>query len=150
MPTLLVVHHTASPALHSLFEAVVDGATDERIEGVTVVTRPALVASVVDVLGADGYILGTPANLGYMSGALKHFFDQIYYPCLDATVARPYGLYVHGNNDVTGAVASIAKVTTGLRWREAQAPLEVVGEVGRDALKAAWELGAAVAAMLTM
>ena len=51
------------------------------------------------MLEADGYLLGTPANLGYMSGALKHFFDQIYYPCLDATSGRPFGVYVHGNND---------------------------------------------------
>src|SRR5215469_14109805 len=99
MPTLLIVHHTPSPWLHSIFEAVRSGATDERIEGVDVVCRPALAATALDVLGADGYILGTPANLGYISGALKHFFDQIYYPCLEATANRPYGLYVHGNTD---------------------------------------------------
>jgi multimeric flavodoxin WrbA len=63
------------------------------------VVRPALTAAVVDVLNADGYILGTPANLGYIFGALKPFFDQIYYPCRTATVGRPYGLYVHGNKD---------------------------------------------------
>jgi multimeric flavodoxin WrbA len=102
MATLLVVHHTTSPHLQAMFEAVMSGATDEAIEGVTVLARPALAAAAVDVLGADGYLLGTPANIGYMSGALKHFFDQIYYPCLDATVRRPYGLYVHGNSDTTG------------------------------------------------
>ncbi len=75
-----------------MLEAVLAGATDDAIEGVDVVTRRALAASVVDVLTADVYLLGTPANIGYMSGALKHFFDQIYYPCLDATVGRPYAL----------------------------------------------------------
>src|SRR5205085_2306666 len=85
-----------------MFEAVKAGATDPAIEDVEVVTRPALAATVLDVLGADGYLLGTPANFGYMSGALKHFFDSVYYPCLDATIGRPYALYVHGNNDADG------------------------------------------------
>ena len=104
MATLLIVHHTASPALQAMFEAVVAGASTDEIEGVEVAVRPALTASSADVLTADGYVLGTPANIGYMSGALKHFFDGIYYPCLAATKRRPYALYVHGNSDTTGAV----------------------------------------------
>jgi hypothetical protein len=71
MARLLIVHHTPSPAMHTLFEAVHEGATDPHITGVEVVARPALGATVPDVLEADGYLLGTPANLGYMSGALK-------------------------------------------------------------------------------
>jgi NAD(P)H-dependent FMN reductase len=150
MPRLLIVHHTPSPALHSLFDAVRSGATDPQIEGVEVVARPALVASPVDVLEADGYVLGTPANLGYISGALKHFFDTIYYPCLEATVGRPYGVYVHGNTDTTGALAAVDKITTGLRWRVAQRPVSVVGQPAQADLDACWELGAAVAAGLSL
>jgi NAD(P)H-dependent FMN reductase len=150
VPRLLIVHHTPSPALHSLLEAVRDGATNPELAdaGVEVVVRPALVATAVDVLEADGYVLGTPANLGYISGALKHFFDQIYYPCLDATVGRPYGVYVHGNDDTAGALAAVDKITTGLRWRAAQKPLSVVGAPASADLGAAWELGATVAANL--
>ena len=150
MPRLLIVHHTPSPAVHSLFEAVRSGATDPQIEGVEVVARPALVATAVDVLEADGYVLGTPANLGYMSGALKHFFDTVYYPCLDATAGSPYGVFVHGNDDTTGALRAIDKVVTGLRWTLAQAPVSVIGAPTRDDLDACWELGAAVAAGLTV
>jgi NAD(P)H-dependent FMN reductase len=149
MPRLLVVHHTTSPALDSLFRAALDGAQDPSIETVEVVVRPALGATVVDVLGADGYLLGTPANLGYMSGALKHFFDTIYYPCLEATIGRPFGLYVHGNNDTEGAVRSVEVVTTGLRWKLAQAPVEVIGAPRAGDLDACRELGAALAAGLT-
>src|SRR5438477_11803039 len=112
MPRLLIVHHTTSPSLHSMFDAAHDGATDRSITGVERGVRPALAATAIDVLGADGYLLGTPANLGYMSGALKHFFDQIYYPCLDATVGRPFGMYVHGNNDTGGALKAIHTITT--------------------------------------
>jgi multimeric flavodoxin WrbA len=148
MARLLVVHHTASPALHSLFDAVMEGATNKDIEGVDVVACPALTASALDVLEADGYLLGTPANLGYISGALKHFFDTIYYPCLEATVGRPYGLYVHGNNDTTGAERAVETITTGLQWRRAYDPVTVVGAPTRDDLDRCWDLGATLAAGL--
>jgi multimeric flavodoxin WrbA len=148
MARLLIVHHTPSPATHTLLEAVRAGAGDDRIEGVEVVVRPALAATAVDVLGADGYLLGTPANLGYISGALKHFFDQIYYPCLDATVGRPFGAWVHGGSDATGALRAIDVITTGLRWKPAQSPVVVIGEPSKDDLDACWELGAATAAGL--
>jgi hypothetical protein len=150
VPTLLIIHHTTSPSLHAMFDAAHSGATDEQIEGVDVVVRAALNASAVDVLDADGYLLGTPANLGYMSGALKHFFDQIYYPCLVGTVRRPYGVYVHGNSDTTGAVNGIERIVTGLEWRLARDPVSVVGEPTRADLDACWELGAALAAGLTL
>jgi multimeric flavodoxin WrbA len=98
------------------------------------------------VLEAEGYVLGTPANIGYMSGALKHFFDQIYYPCLTATVRRPYALYVHGNSDTTGAVRAVEAIATGLQWRRVHEPLSVVGQPTRGHLEACTELGATVAA----
>jgi multimeric flavodoxin WrbA len=77
MPRLLIVHHTPSPALQEMFESVVSGARTDEVENVEVVIRPALTAGAADVLTADGFLLGTPANIGYMSGALKHFFDGI-------------------------------------------------------------------------
>ena len=126
------------------------GASNDAIEGVEVVAKAALAATAVDVLGADGYLLGTPANLGYISGALKHFFDQIYYPCLDATTRRPYGLYVHGNNDTTGAVRAVESITTGLEWRRAQEPVAVIGQPSQGDLEECWELGAALAAGLSL
>ena len=150
MPTLLVVHHTTSPPLHAMLDAVVSGATDRRIEGIEVVVRAALAATAVDALGADGYVLGTPANLGTMSGALKHFFDTVYYPCLEDTKGRPYALYVHGNNDTTGAVRGVEAITTGLRWKAARPALSVLGQPSRDDLDACWELGASVAAGLVL
>ncbi|GGK51935.1 flavodoxin [Streptomyces flaveus] len=131
-----------------MFEAVVSGATAPEIEDVRVVRLAALSATASDVLAADGYLLGTPANLGYMSGALKHFFDQVYYPCLDATRGRPFGFYVHGGSDTTGALRGIESITTGLGWRRAAEPVTVTGEPGKADIEACWELGATVAAGL--
>ena len=90
MPRLLVVHHTVSPPLEVLLHAAAEGASQPGLEEVEVVVRPALVANAIDVLEADGYLLGIPANLGSMSGALKHFFDTVYYPCAGATQRRPW------------------------------------------------------------
>jgi NAD(P)H-dependent FMN reductase len=146
MATLLIVHHTPSPALQEMFEAAARGARTDEIDGVDVMVRPALTAGAADVLNADGMVLGTPANLGYMSGALKHFFDGIYYPCLEATRRRPFGLYVHGGMDTTGAVRAVESITTGLQWRAVRPPVVVTGPPGRADLEACWELGALVAA----
>lgn len=147
VPTLLVVHHTPSPALHTMLEAVLDGAA--QVEGVEVRVRPALTAAAVDVLESDGYVLGTPANLGMISGALKHFFDVVYYPCLGATARRPFGLYVHGNEDVEGAVRNVERIVTGLEWKQVHDHVRVVGTPAREAVDACWDLGATVAARLS-
>ncbi|ONI85872.1 flavodoxin [Actinosynnema sp. ALI-1.44] len=148
MPRLLIVHHTPSPATQAMFEAAVSGATAPEIEGVEVVRRAALAASASDALHADGYILGTPANIGYMSGALKHFFDQIYYPCLDSTRGRPYALYIHGNEGTEGAVRAVESIAAALGWAKATEPVNVLGTPTKQDTEACWELGATVAASL--
>lgn len=100
------------------------------------------------MLAADGYLLGTPANFGYMSGALKHFFDTVYYPCLGAVAGRPYGLWVHGNDDVTGAVRAVRSIAGGLGWTAVAAPLEVTGPVDTGVREACRDLGGTLAATL--
>jgi NAD(P)H-dependent FMN reductase len=145
---LLLVHHTTSPALQAMFEAVLEGAHADGIDGVEVQVRAALSATASDVLGADGFVLGTPANIGYMSGALKHFFDQIYYPTLTAKVGVPYGLYVHGNSDTAGAVRAVSAISKGLRWTQVHDPVSIQGEPAKSDLEYCWDLGATVAATI--
>ncbi len=159
MARLLVVHHSPTDTVRSLTEAVVAGAHDDAIEGVEVVVRPALEARADDVLGADGYLLGTPANFGYMSGALKHFFDTIF---LEAGGAlsddgsaspatggkKPFGLWVHGRYDTTGAVRSVLSIVQALPWTQAADVLEVLGDVTEEHTGAAYELGGTLAALL--
>ncbi len=151
MPRLLVVHHTPSPALQAVLEAIREGVAlggETLDEAVELTVRPALSAGAADVLAADGILLGTPANIGYMSGALKHFFDTVYYPCLDATVGLPFGVYVHGNDDTSGALTSIQRITGALRWKQVAAPLSLVGAPGPADLEACRELAATVAVSL--
>ena len=148
MTTLLVVHHTPSPATRELLEAVLAGTRDPEISEVDVVVRPALAATVTDMLEADGYLFGTTANFGYMSGALKHFFDTVYYPVLDHVAGRPYGLWVHGNNDTAGAVAAVERIAAGLGLVKSADAVEVTGSIEAAVRERARDLGATLAAVL--
>lgn len=161
MSRLLVVHHSPTRAVRALTDAVLAGAHDDAISGVEVVVRPALEATAEDVLAADGYLLGTPANFGYMSGALKHFFDSVFVhvggslsptgapdPSSGATAHRPFGLYVHGRYDTTGAVRSVLSIVGALQWRQAAAVLEVLGDVEDRHRESAYDLGGTIAALL--
>ncbi len=159
MARLLVVHHSPTASVRRLTHAVLAGAGDGAIEGVEVVVREALAATAQDVLAADGYLLGTPANFGYMSGALKHFFDTVF---LEAGGAlgddgsasaadggrKPFGLYVHGRYDTTGAVRSVLSIVQALPWRQAAEVLEILGDVTEADEAAAYELGGTLAALL--
>jgi multimeric flavodoxin WrbA len=148
MPTLLVVHHTVSPATQELLEAALAGTNADGLESVEVVVRAALAATAPDVLAADGFLLGTPANIGYLSGAMKFFFDNVYYPCLTAKVGAPYGLYVHGGNDATGALRAAESITKGMGWERVHDAVIVTGAVTKDHAEAVWELAATVSASL--
>lgn len=165
MARLLVVHHSPTRALQALTDAVVAGAHDDSLDPVEVRVLEALAfargeAGADDLLAADGYLLGTTANFGYMSGALKHVFDSTFLQiggALDAgggagdaggaTQGRPYGLYVHGRYDLTGAVRSVQSIVGGLGWRQGYDVLEALGDISDAHLEAAYELGGTIAAL---
>ena len=160
MARLLIVHHSPTPSVQALTDAVIAGAGDDAIEGVEVVVRAALAAGAEDVLAADGYLLGTPANFGYMSGALKHFFDTIFLEAGGALAddgsagsvtggRKPYGLWVHGRYDTTGAVRSVQSIVQALGWQQSASVLEVLGDVGDEQRASAYELGGTIAALLS-
>lgn len=148
MSCLLIVHHSPSPNLRRILDAVVAGATDETIEGVQVDVIPALEATVEDVLRADGYVLGTSANIGYISGALKHFFDTTFDAASEQTQNRPFGYFIHGRSDTSGAERAMESITTGLGWRQVALPVCFLGDPDERHLDGARELGATVAANL--
>lgn len=150
MPRLLIVHHSPTPAIRALADAVIDGARSAADDGVEIVVREALVATAEDVLAADGYLLGTPANFGYISGALKHFFDSSYDDTHEATARRPFSYWIHGRFDTTGAERAMQSITTGYGFKLAHEPLVFTGEITSEHLGAATELGATVAWTLTM
>ena len=145
---LLVVHHSRTGGTRLLTDAAVAAATEAVGDALVVRVLGAFDAGPENVLWAGGVLLATPARFGYMSGALKDFFERVYHPCLERTRGLPYALMVKGDTDTTGAVASVARIATGLAWRQVLPPLEVVGDAGEEQLRDAAEFGAILAAGL--
>ena len=143
---LLVVAHAPSVNTRSLLDAVLTGAGSPEFSGVDVVHIPPLEAKPDDVLAAHALILGTTENLGYMSGALKDFFDRSYYPCLEKTQGLPYALYIRAGKDGTGTRRAVESITTGLRWRPVQEPLTLRGKFQEGFIDQCKELGMLMAA----
>lgn len=145
---LLIVAHNPSPNTQKLVDACLRGARHEDIDGVEVRHVPPLQAGPGDVLWADAIILGTTENFGYMSGALKDFFDRIFYPCLEHTEALPFAAYIRAGLDGTGTKAAIGKITTGLKWNMVQETMILHGEYKAEFETQCEELGMLMAASL--
>ena len=145
---LLIVAHARSPNTGRLLEAVLAGARAEAGRAVDVAAQSPFDTGPEHVLAAQAIILGTTENLGYMSGALKDFFDRCYYPCLEKSQGMPYALYVRAGHDGTGTRRGVETIVTGLRWRAVQEPLIMRGDWQEGFADQCRDLGAAMAAGL--
>ena len=146
--TLLIVAHAPSDNTRALVDAVLRGARHGDIEDVVINCKPPLEAGPEDVMSADAIILGTTENLGYMSGALKDFFDRSYYPVLEEKQGLPCALYIRAGMDGTGTRRAVESIVTGLRWNWVQSPLTFRGDWHDSFLQQAEELGLYMAAGL--
>jgi hypothetical protein len=146
--SLLIVAHAPSPNTLRLREAAAEGAGDPAVGGVAVTVLSPFDAQPQHVKAADALLLGTTENLGYMSGALKDFFDRCYYPCLEETQGRPYALYIRAGHDGTGTRRGVETIVTGLRWKAVQEPLILRGAWDEAFVDRVRELGLYLAAGL--
>lgn len=146
--TLLVIAHAPSTNIHRMSTAILAGAGAPEIDGVRTRLLAAFDVMPEDIWLAQGVLLLTPENLGYMSGALKDCFDRCYYPCLERTQGLPYALCVRAGHDGAGAQRAVETIVTGLRWRKIQPPLICRGEWRESFLDECYALGAQIAAGL--
>jgi len=146
--TLLIVYHTGGVKTAKMAEAVERGARGE--ENVNVVVKRCAEAGPEDVLAADGLILGTPENFGYMSGMMKDFLERVFYPCEGKVNGRPYALFVGAGLDGSGAVNSVERIVTGLRLEKKSDPIVGLKELTPEILQQCEQLGAAFAAGLAL
>ncbi len=145
---LLIVYHSQSGSTQRMADAVIAGARSDDVDGVGVRVRAALEATAEDLLSCDAFILGTPENFGYMSGAMKYFLDRVYYPCEGKIAGKPFAMFIRAGNDGSGALTSLRRILTGLAVREVQEPVMIVGEFDESRLGECEELGLTMAAGL--
>lgn len=145
---LLIVGHVPSENTRTLRDAVERGARHPDVEGVEVTALSPFDAGPDEVRSADAIVLGTTENLGYMSGALKDFFDRTYYAVLEEKQGLPFGLYVRAGHDGTGTCRAIDTIITGLRWRQVHDTVLCRGEYQEAFVDQCEELGTHMAAGL--
>jgi multimeric flavodoxin WrbA len=146
--TLLIVYHTGGVKTARMAEAVERGARGEG--GVNVIVKRCAEAGPADLLAADGLILGTPENFGYMSGMMKDFLERVFYACEGKVNGRPYALFVGAGQDGTGAVSSVERIVTGLRLEKKSDPVIGLKELTPEVLARCEELGAAMATGMSL
>ena len=148
MKTLLIVYHTGGVKTATMAAAVERGARGEG--GVNVVVKRCADAGAQDLLAADGLILGTPENFGYMSGMMKDFLERVFYACEGKVNGRPWALFVGAGQDGSGAVNSVERIVLGLRLKKVHEPIIGLKELTPEVLSGCEELGAALAAGLAL
>lgn len=142
---LLIVYSTQTGRTRRLVEAARRGA-DELADEVEVRTLRAFDAGLDDLLWANGLIIASPENFGYLSGAVKDFLDRTYYPAEGRTVGLPYALLVSAGNDGSGAVRALERIATGYQWKRVAEPVICKGEIDDGGLATAREVGQTLAA----
>ena len=147
MKPLIIIANTPSPNTKILLNATANGA---RISGLEPIVLTPFEADASHILTAGALIIGTTENFAYMSGALKDFFERIYYPCLEETQGLSIALYIKAGNDGQGAKNSVERIVTGLRWNHVQEPLVLSGDFKPEFADACHELGAGMAEGLKM
>jgi len=148
MKTLLIVYHTGGVKTATMAEAVERGARTEN--GVNVIVKRCADAGPDDVLAADGLILGTPENFGYMSGMMKDFLERVFYACEGKINGRPWALFVGAGQDGSGAVSSVERIVAGLRLNKVHEPIIGLKDMSQEILEQCEQLGAALAAGLAL
>ncbi|MCB1615766.1 MAG: flavodoxin family protein [Pseudomonadales bacterium] len=148
MKQLSIIYHSKSGNTRKMAHAVLAGAQLEKEVESHLIT--AFDANLATLANSDAVIFGTPENFGYMSGALKDFFDRTYDDALSKQIRPAYALFVSAGNDGTNAIRETRRILAGYNMQELAEPIisrKRVTEADEQACKV---LGQTIAAGLAL
>lgn len=143
MARILIVYHSQTGNTEKMAQSVAEGAAS--MEDTEVKVKKARDAGIDDLLQCDGLAIGTPENFGYMSGAMKDFFDRTFYPAQGKVFKKPYVIFISAGNDGTGAQNSVERIARGYPLNKVYEPVIATGEVTEGILVQCRELGKVLA-----
>jgi NAD(P)H-dependent FMN reductase len=138
---LAIIWHSRTGATQKavdLMLTAINQFIDEQQLSALVIAVRAEQADLATLLSSDALIFACPENLASMSGVMKEFFDQLYYPALGQLNGRVFGILVAAGSDGTGAVRQIERIATGWRLRSV-APALIIGTHAQSAEQIAAE-----------
>ncbi|MGE3536382.1 MAG: flavodoxin family protein [Candidatus Tectimicrobiota bacterium] len=144
MKTLLIIYHSQTGNTAQMAQAVYQGAC--QVAEIRSRLLRASEATLDDLRTCQGVLFGSPENFGYMSGAIKDFFDRTFYPAQPYRLNLPYALFISAGNDGTGAVRQIDRILLGYPMRKVAEPVICRGPVTAASLEQCVELGGTLAA----
>lgn len=143
MTKILIVYHSQTGNTQKMANAVAEGA--KSIDGVEVILKKAVDATLEDLLTADGLALSTPENFGYMSGMVKDFFDRTFYGAQEKVFRKPFVVFISAGNDGTGALRAIERMALGYKFKTVCNPVIAKGAITEEIISQCFELGGTIA-----
>ena len=128
---IVFVSHSPSKNTRILANTVLDVIKYNKLKLKVEIYSPLEITS-NDVLKANGIIIGTIENFGYMAGATKDFFDRCYNNLLDRSQGLPVFYYIRAGLDGEGSEIALNKIILGLKWRQVLKPLILKGKWTND------------------
>ena len=138
-----VIHAPSNNTL--LIKQKVTGALIEKTSNLDISIASPFETNAIDILEADGLLIGTTENLASMAGATKDFFDRTYCDLLGKKEGLPIVIWVRAGHDGTGTVKQLTGIITGLRWKLVQKILVCQGEWSKRFIDECTELGLGLA-----
>ena len=145
---LLIIAHGPSDNTATLARAAFNAANDFESDDLNVRLLSPFDVQTEDVETANGIIIGTTENIGYMAGATKDMFDRCYNDWIDQCAGKPVGLYIRAGLDGTATTHALNSIFNGLRWRLIAPPLMLHGDWDTSFTNEVADLSLAMAAGL--